>query len=95
MLEETFRSGEKFPSPGLERTEVQYLYSDDLYHFLDQESFEQVSFTEEQIADVKNYLKEDTIYSVLKFRSEPIAVEPPMFMELCVTETVPGIKGNE
>jgi elongation factor P len=94
MLEETFRSGEKFPSPGLERNEVQYLYSDDLYHFLDQESYEQVSFTGDQVATVKNYLKEDTIYSILKFRGEPIAVEPPMFMELRVTDTVPGVKGN-
>ena len=94
ILEETFRSGVKFASAGLERNDVQYLYSDDQYHFLDQTSFEQVSFSAAQIATVKNYLKEDTIYSVLLFRGEPIAVEPPLFMELEVTETIPGVKGN-
>jgi len=94
ILDETFRSGEKFPSPELERSEVQYLYSDDMYHFLDQDSYEQVSFTSKQIASVKNFLKQDTIYAVLRFRGEPILVEPPMFMALMVKETVPGVKGN-
>lgn len=94
ILEETFRSGEKFPSPDLERSAVQYLYSDDMYHFLDQDSFEQVAFTEEQIATVKDFLKADTVYSVLRFQGQPIAVEAPLFMNLAVTETVPGVKGN-
>lgn len=94
ILEETFRSGVKFPSAGLQRNEVQYLYSDGQHHFLDQTSYDQVSFSDEQISSVKNYLKADTLYSVLIFRDEPIAVEPPLFMELEVVETVPGVKGN-
>lgn len=94
LLEETFRSGEKFENPGLERSQMQYLYSDDMYHFMDQESYEQLSFSESQIENVKKYLKDGIIYSVMSFKGEPILVEPPMFMELAITETVPGVKGN-
>lgn len=94
VLEETFRSSEKFPEPELERKQMQFLYSDDLYHFMDQASFEQVDFDAEHVETVKNYLKEGEIYEVLFFQEKPIAVEPPMFMVLKVTETVPGVKGD-
>jgi elongation factor P len=94
VQEETFRSGEKFPSPELERSEVQYLYADDMYQFLDQTSFEQVGFTEEQVSNVKDFLKQDTNYSLMRFRGEPILIEAPTFMALEVKETVPGVKGN-
>jgi elongation factor P len=94
ILDETFRSGEKFPEPDLEHKKMQYLYADDMYHFMDQESYEQVSFNEPQVADVKKYLKEEIIYNVVNFQGRPIAVEPPMFMILKVVETIPGVKGN-
>lgn len=96
VLEETFRSGQKFPVPDLERSEMQYLYSDSdgLYHFLDQSSYEQLSFTAEQISTVSSYLKEGINYSVLRFCGDPILVEPPLFMELVIKETVPGVRGN-
>lgn len=94
ILEETFRSGEKFPSPEVERCEVQYLYSDGEYHFLDQSSYEQISFSEDQVGGVKNYLKEDIMYMMSRFRGEPIAIDPPLKMELAIKETVPGVKGN-
>jgi elongation factor P len=94
VLEETFRSGEKFPEPDLEKKQMQYLYADDLYHFMDQENFEQIEFNEEYVAEVKKYLKETEVYSVLFFKGKPIAVEPPMFMVLEVKETVPGVKGD-
>lgn len=94
LLEETFRSGEKFPEPDLEKKQMQYLYADDLYHFMDQESFEQTDFNESSIEAVKKYLKETEIYNVLFFKGEPIAVEPPMFMVLEITETIPGVKGD-
>ena len=93
--EETFRSGEKFPSPDLEYREMQYLYEDDgLYNFMDQESFEQVALNKSQLEEVLNYLKEQTVYTILYFEGKPIAVTPPMFMELEVTETPPGVKGD-
>lgn len=94
VLEETFRSAEKFPEPDLEQKQMQYLYKDEHYQFMDQESFEQVGFNEDQIEQVKRYLKDGVIYQVLNFEGSPILVEPPMFMVLEVVETVPGVKGD-
>lgn len=93
--EETFRSEEKIPSPDLERREMQYLYNEDaLYHFMDQETFEQVAFNKDQLEDVINLLKEQIIYNVLYFEGRPISVTPPLFMELTIVETVPGVRGD-
>lgn len=93
--EETFRSGEKFENPGLQYREMQYLYADeDLYHFMDQESFEQVSLDKKQLSEVLDYLKEQSIYTILYFKDAPIGVTPPMFMELKVLETTPGVRGD-
>ncbi len=94
VLEETFRSAEKFPEPDLEQKQMQYLYKDEHYQFMDQETFEQVGFNEDQIEQVKRYLKEGINYDVLNFQGLPILVEPPMFMVLEVVETVPGVKGD-
>lgn len=94
ILDETFRSGERFEQPDLETKRMQFLYADDMYHFMDQEDFEQVSFNEEKLASVKNYLKADEIFRVVFFRGEPITVEAPTFMELEVIETVPGVRGD-
>ncbi len=94
VLEETFRSAEKFPEPDLEWAEMQYLYRDAHYQFMDQGSYEQVGFDEDQIITVKNYLKEGTMYNIIKFEGKPISVEPPTFMELEIVETVPGVRGD-
>lgn len=95
ILEETFRSGEKFPQPDLEKSKMQFLYSEDnLFHFMDQESFEQHSFNKNQLEEVIKYLKEQEIYTVLFFEGKPISVEPPMFMILEIAETIPGVKGD-
>lgn len=94
LLEETFRSAEKLEEPDLEHLQMQFLYADDLFHFMDQASFEQVDFNEDQIETVKLYLKEGITYSVLKFEGRPISVEPPFFMELKVVETPPGVRGD-
>lgn len=93
-LEETFRSAEKFPQADIELFQMQFLYADELFHFMDQTSFEQVDFNLDQVASVKNYLKEGVVYTVLKFEGNPISVEAPVFMELKVVETVPGVKGD-
>lgn len=95
MREELFRSGEKFSDPELAYKEMTYLYKDgDVYSFMDQESFDQVTLTAKQLDEVINYLKEQIIYTVLYFGDRPIGVTPPLFMELEVTETVPGVKGD-
>ncbi|MBN1549176.1 elongation factor P [Candidatus Babeliales bacterium] len=94
VREELFRSGEKFSAPDLEYKEMQYLYADDLYHFLDQNTYDEVSLNKEQLEDVKNFLKEQTVYTILYFQGRPIAVTPPLFMELEVVDAPPGVKGD-
>lgn len=95
LHEETFRSEEKLPTPDLQYREMQYLYVDGvLYNFMDQESYEQVALNKNQLDDVIDYLKEQTVYTVLYFNERPIAITPPLFMELAVTETVPGVRGD-
>lgn len=93
--EETFRAEEKLASPDLSYREMVYLYQDGpLYQFMDQESYDQIAFNKDQLDDVIDYLKEQTTYTVLYFEEKPIAVTPPLFMELTVIETVPGVKGD-
>ena len=95
MREETFRSGEKIDTPALDYKEMQYLYHDNgMYNFMDQESYEQIVLNKSQIEEVSNYLKEQTIYTILYFNDRPIAVTPPMFMELEVTDAPPGVRGD-
>ena len=95
LHEETFRSGEKFEDPGLEYKDMQYLYlQDGLYNFMDQESYEQISFNKEQVEEALDFLKEQEIYTILYFQDKPIAVNPPMFMNLKVVSTPPGVRGN-
>jgi elongation factor P len=93
--EETFRSEEKLETPNLEYKEMLYAYEhDNLYEFLDQETYEQVAFDKSQVSEVLDFLKEQTVYNVLYFNGKPIAVNPPLFMELAVKETPPGVKGD-
>jgi elongation factor P len=93
--EETFRSGEKFSDPDLSYREMQYLYLEDgIYNFMDQETFEQVLLNKNQIEEVVPFLKEQEMYTVLYFGERPIGVTPPMFMNLSVTETQPGFRGD-
>lgn len=93
--EETFRSGEKMDVPNLEYRDMQYLYGDThTYNFLDQESYEQVTLTKDQLEEVIHFLKEQSVYNVLYFSDKPIAVNPPLFMELMVKETPPGVRGD-
>lgn len=95
MREETFRSGEKFEDPGLEYKDMQFLYNEDtLYHFMDLDSFEQVSLNKHQLEEALDYLKEQEIYNALYFKGKLIAISAPMFMELKVTDAPPGVRGN-
>jgi elongation factor P len=95
IREETFRSGEKFDIPNLEYKNMQYLYAQDgLYVFMDQDSYEQVSFDKSQIEEALDYLCEQAVYSILYFEGKPISVQPPLFMEFVVQETPPGVKGD-
>lgn len=95
ILEETFRSGEKFDDPDLAYREMQFLYKDGgMYHFMDQETYDQVALNKENITDILDFLKEQTVYTILYFGEKPIAVTAPMHMELKVVETPPGVRGD-
>lgn len=95
ILEETFRSAEKFLEPDLEFKEMQFLYMDGkMYSFMDFEVYEQVDFDEKYVASIKKYLKSGEIYSVISFRNKPIVIDPPTFIVLEVKETTPGVKGD-
>lgn len=93
--EETFRAEEKLSTPDLAYKDMLYLYQDGgQYQFMDQESYDQVAFNKDQLDDVIDFLKEQTIYTVLYFEENPIAVTAPLFMDLQVVETPPGVKGD-
>ena len=93
--EQTFQSGEKFTRARLEFRNVQYLYNDgDLYYFMDEENFEQFPLSSTQIGDAVNYLKEGMSLQVSSYKGELVGVELPITVELEVTETEPGFKGD-
>lgn len=95
IYERTFPASEKFRRAYLERRKVQYLYRDEhLYHFMDTETFEQVTLTAEQLGDDVLYLKENTVVDLLTYDEEAISIELPVTVELAVTETEPGFKGD-
>ena len=74
---------------------MQYLYEEDgLFNFMDQESFEQVALNKENLEDVLGYLKEQETYEMLYFQDKPIGITPPIFIQLKVIETPPGVKGD-
>jgi elongation factor P len=96
VIEETIRSGEKFPPAGLEEKKMQFLYSQgDEYIFMDQETYEQIHLREQQLGDKKLFLKENTEVRILYYKGEPLNVELPTFIVLAVAKTDPaGFKGD-
>nr|WP_294466624.1 elongation factor P [uncultured Sellimonas sp.] len=95
VVEKTFRPTEKFPKAHIERKSMQYLYSDgDLYYFMDGETFDQIALNEETIGDALKFVKENEEVKICSYQGEVFAVEPPLFAELAVTATEPGVKGD-
>lgn len=95
VVEKTFRPTEKFPQALIERSEVQYLYKDgDMYNFMDTTSYEQFALTEDQVGDALKFVKENENVKMLSHQGNVFSVEPPLFVELVVTETEPGFKGD-
>jgi elongation factor P len=95
VIETSFRPTEKFEEAQIDRIDMQYLYKDgDTYNFMNNETYDQVGLTEDDIADVMKFVKEEMTVKVLSYKGQIFSVEPPLFVELEVTETEPGFKGN-
>ena len=95
VIDRTFRAGEKFEQAILDKRQMQFLYSDgDSYNFMDNETYNQITLSKEQLGDVMKYVKENDNIAVLLYEDQPINVEPEIFVELKVTETDPGLKGD-
>jgi elongation factor P len=95
LLERTFRSGEKFNVPDLLDREMQFLYAEGTeYHFMDNNTYEQLFITAEQLGSAKDFLKENMVVRILFFQGKPLGVDLPLFVELKVVETDPGIRGD-
>ncbi len=95
VIDRTFRSGEKVDTPELEEKKMQYLYAADKDRiFMDTSSYEQISLDEKQLGDAIQYLKENMEIKVLYYKSRPINIEIPMFVELAISRTDPGVRGD-
>jgi elongation factor P len=94
-IERSFQNTEKFVRARLDYRSMQYLYSDgDLYHFMDEENFEQTSLDSSQLGDAINYLKEGMSLQISSYKGELMGVEMPITIELEVTSSEPGFKGD-
>ncbi|MDD3369237.1 MAG: elongation factor P [Lachnospiraceae bacterium] len=95
VVEKTFRPTEKCPQAHIDRKDMQYLYADgDLYVFMDVENYEQIMLSKDEIADEMKFVKENEMCKVCSHKGKVFAVEPPLFVELEITETEPGFKGD-
>ena len=95
VVEKTFRPTEKFPQARIERVDMQYLYSDgDLYHFMNVETYDQIALNEETIGDALKFVKENEMVKMCSHNGNVFAVEPPLFVELEISNTEPGFKGD-
>lgn len=95
VKETTFRPTEKFPAARIDRKDMQYLYADgDLYNFMDTENYEQISLTSDQVGDAMKFVKENEMVKVASYNGNVFSVEPPLFVELTISQTEPGFKGD-
>ncbi len=95
VVEKTFRPTEKFPAARIDRKDQQYLYNDgELFYFMDPETYEQIAIDKNTVGDALEFVKENEIVKVCSYKDSVFALEPPLFVELEVTETEPGFAGN-
>ena len=95
LVETSFRPTEKFPQARIDRKDMQYLYGDDdFYNFMDVETYDQISLTKESVGDALKFVKENEMCKVCSHNGNVFAVEPPLFVELEITDTEPGFKGD-
>lgn len=94
VIDKTYRSGDKVDDIRLERRKMQYLYKGDFYTFMDNEDYEQFELNEDTVGSAVKYLKENEVCDVLVAEGNAIGVELPIFVQLLVTETDPGVRGD-
>ncbi len=95
VVEKTFRPTEKFPAARIDRVDMQYLYSDgDLFHFMNVETYDQIALNSEDVGDSLKFVKENEMVKVCSHNGNVFAVEAPLFVELEITDTEPGFKGD-
>ena len=95
VVERTFRPTEKFPAARIDRVDMQYLYSDgDLFHFMNVETYDQIALSQEDIGDALKFVKENEMCKICSYNGKVFSVEPPLFVELEITDTEPGFKGD-
>jgi elongation factor P len=96
VIEKTFRAGEKMPRAIVEKSDMQYLYAagEDEFVFMDNQTYDQISLTKEQIGDAMKYLKENMVIQILRYQNKIIGLDIPNFVELEVVDTPPSEKGD-
>ena len=94
-VEKTFRPTERFENAHIDRVNMQYLYDDgDMYNYMDVESYEQIQLSHADVAESMKFVKENEMVKICSYKGNVFSVEPPITVELEVTETEPGVKGN-
>jgi elongation factor P len=94
VVDRTFRSGEKVGKPDIEEKEMQYLYTDGDFHFMDNDTYEQTALVADLVGDAKDFLQENSLVTVLFYKGRVVNLELPTFVILEVTEAEPGLKGD-
>lgn len=95
VVEKTFRPTEKFPQARIDRVDMQYLYSDgELYNFMNMETYDQIAVDQDTVGDALKFVKENETCKVCSYNGNVFAIEPPLFVELEITDTEPGFKGD-
>ena len=95
VVEKTFRPTEKFPTAHIDRQDMQYLYADgDLFYFMNMETYDQIAINAETIGDSLKFVKENEMCKVCSYKGSVFMVEAPLFVELEITDTEPGFKGD-
>ena len=94
VIDNTFRAGEKVELVDFEEKRMQYLYHDDRFHFMDLDTYDQISLSAEEVGEARDFLKENIEVEILFINDSPITVELPNFIELQIAKTDPGIRGD-
>jgi elongation factor P len=95
VIDRTFRSGEKVQTPALDEKNMQYLYREgNAYHFMDNDTYEQLTLTGDQVGEDSNFLQENVKVRIVFHNGQPLGVELPFFVQLTIVRTEPGVRGD-